>query len=163
MKRRVNTLLSRACKQRHARADHQQTTHVRGNSALDPHRLVLATEGSGTERWARTICFFIHPSANIYLATSWHVWGTASSQNWNSTMMFKILQTSGFIIILILLISKIPVTGAVVAKQKQLVSLVVHQENIDKNSFVKIGGVILEQFERPIGDSRDWMKSGVIL
>lgn len=113
MKSRVNTLHSRTCKHRHKgcrsrpwqRADHYQTAHVRRDSALDPRRLVLATEGRGTECWARTICFFKCPSANIYLATSWHVWGARRSQDRHTTVIFKMLQTSGFNMILTLLMS----------------------------------------------------------
>lgn len=113
MKSRANTVRSRTCEHRHKgcrsgpwqRADHYQTTHVRRNSALDPRRLVLATEGKGTECWARTICFFKCPSANIYLATSWHVWGAPSSQDRRTTVILKMLQTSGFNMTLTLLMS----------------------------------------------------------
>lgn len=87
------------------RADHYQSAHVRKDFALDPRCLVLATEGRGTEWWARTICFFKYPSANIYLATSWHVWGAGRSQDRHTTVIFKMLQTSGFNMFLTLLMS----------------------------------------------------------
>lgn len=152
MKSRVNTLHWRTCKHGHKgcrrgprrRADHYQTAHVRRDSALDPRRLVLATEGRGTERRARTICFFKCPSANIYLATSWHVWGAASSQDRRATVIFKMLQTSGFDMILTLLMSnklqmsfvcnncsdvwRCPASWQ--RRQKQIDNLVIYQEII---------------------------------
>lgn len=86
-------------------ADRYPATRARRGSAPDPRRRVLATEARGNASWARTICFFKHPSANIYLATSWHVWGARRSQDERAGVTSKMSPTSGFSVILTLLIS----------------------------------------------------------